>query len=715
MATNRTVRYIRFNSNNASVHNSNSGINRDGDGPSSFQKPTFIPYDRITLGTGTAWDIASQKVTLTNSNPDSQTFRVRFTNDTALALGAPHYGAGSTATSMLIPHKGIPASRVAAYAQTIPYYVRTFFENESGSFTFNVEIKLAPGKWNGSPTNINPVTFNRNTINSSGNVFRGEKFVPDGRGTLYHSGTDFDADGHLSPFGVSNIGTFNHYGGEDGFGFSDFIPTYDNGNNGLGDGTAWAEIKITTSGSGSYGVTFYADPILEYDHLQPTQSTVLFYQARDIIMDGSDSDHTIPTMATTSTMDVVANQEFFLDPLTLATTAGVSEDSVNKKICPQTELATTSSLSVTPSFKLGFTKTLDATSLFLVTTANFTLLDNETLTASTSLSATPSFKLGSLLTLTASTSTATAAGIKFDVTGDYIWDTFNLNTYFEIGYSADNFALEEGEYTWDFLATTAWDDWPVTTWLGNEQNWDNWPKDVWETPYVKNASASMLISPSFKLGDVVTYTGAFTLAEDVALNQPAQATITTTTSVEATAQGLLKASAALTSGFSPTLSVGLKYALDDTPISITGAFNAVLTASAITDTFADIDVTTSISITPTFKPAGESIMAVSSTTTLTPTFKPAGLAALVGFVSTLQTARVFYQADPYFTIKVATETRQLVLPFENRQTLVKQENRLNTITAENRDYLVSQETRNLKLRTPPFRNRFSTPRVRQEQ
>ena len=712
MATNRTVRYIRYNTSVASIHNGSSGINRDGDGPSSFQEPTFVPYDRKTLGSGVAWDIPSQKVTLSNSNPNSQTFRVRFTNDTPLATGAPNYGHGITPTSMLISHNGIPVSRVAAYAQTIPYYVRTFKENESGSFTFNVEIKLAPGNWNGGPTNINPVTYNRTQINSSGNVFRGEKFVPSGRGTLYHSGTDFDADGHISPSGVSNIGTFNHYGGEDGFGFSDFLPTYDNGDNGLDDGTAWAEIKITTSGSGSYGVTFYANPILEYDHLQPTRSTVLHYQARDIIMDGSDSDHTIPTLATTSTMSVVARQEFFLDPLTLATTSSVSEDSVNTKICPQTDLATTSSMSVTPSLKLGFTKTLDVNSLFLVTTANFTLLDNETLTASTSLSVTPSFKLGPIETLTASTSTATAAGIKFDITGDYQWDSFNLNTYFEIGYTDDNFALEEGEYTWDFLASTAWDDWPVTTWLGNEQTWANWPDDVWETPYVKNASASMLISPSFKLGDVVTYTGAFSLVEDSGFNQPAQASVSATTTFEATAQGLLEASAALTGAFTPTLSVGLKYALDDTPIALTGAFNTVLTASAITDTFADIDVTSSISITPTFKPSGLLTITAATGFDLSPTFKPAGLAALTAFASTLQVGRLFFQADPFNTIKVDAETRTIVVPVENTQTLVMEEIRVNIVSAETRAHLVPQETRSLKLNIPPMTNRFSTPRVR---
>ena len=708
MATNKTIRYIKFASSNSSIHNGSSGVNSDGD-VGAYQKPTFEPYDRRSLGTGVAWDVPSQKVTLTHTNPTSQTLSVRFTNnDDSPGTGTPHYG-GLTPQSMLIPYRGVPIDRCAAYVQTIAYYVRTFIDSGSCS-SFNINVKAGPGHWDGTPTSINPQEFNFTQTNSSGNVFRGEKIIPQGRGTLYHSGTSFDFN-NFSISRVSNLPQFNFFSPQ-GFGFSDWIPTF-TGTSLVGDGTSTVDIKITANfGGGTGSVTFYANPVQEFDINQPTTSTVLHYQAQDIIMDGSDSDHTIPTMTTTSTMSAQANQNHFLDDLTLATTSTVSEDSVNKKICPQTDLATTSSLSVTPSFKLGFAKTLEANSLFLVTTANFTLLDNETLSASTSLAVTPSFKVGAIETLTASASTAAEAGIIFDISGDYIWDSFNLNTYFETGFSVDNFALSEGEYTWDFLATTAWDDWPVETWLGDEQTWDNWPNDVWETPYVKNASASISITPLFKLGDVVTYTGSFTLEEDVAFNQPAQASVSATTSVEATAQGILEASAALTGAFTPTLQVGLKYALDDTPIAITGAFNTVLTASAITDTFADIDVTSSISITPTFKPSGLLTITAATEFDLSPTFKPAGLAALTAFASTLQVGRLFFQADPFNTIKVDAETRTIVLPVENRQTLVMAENRVNIVSAETRAHLVPQETRSLKLNIPPMTNQFSTPRVR---
>lgn len=714
MATSRTVRYIRYNSNNATIHNGSTGVNSDGD-VGSYQEPTFVAYDRQTLGSGVAWNIATQKVTLTNSNPNSQTFRVRFTNDTPLAAGSPNYGHGSNPTSMLIGYRNIPTSRVAAYAQTIPYYVRTFTENASGSFTYNIEIKLAPGFWNGSPTNINPVTYNRTQINSSGNVFRGEKFVPS-RGTLYHSGSDFDFDGHINPSGVSNIGTFNHYGGEDGFGFSDFLPTYDNGGNGLDDGTAWAEIKITTSGSGGYGVTFYANPILEFDHLQTTRSTVLFYQARDIVMDGSDADHTIPTLTTTSTIETQPNSNHFLDDLTLASTATLDEDTFNKKICPQTDFTSSTTFEITPSVKKGIPDTEYTTSsLMLVTTANFTLLDEETLTASTTFAITPSFKPGIQENFVSTATATTDAGLIYDITGDYIWDSFNLNTYFEVGYSEDNFALEEGEYTWDFLASTAWADWPVTTWLGNEQTWDNWPNDVWETPYTLPSTTSITAIPTFLLGDVVTYTGSFSLAEDSAFNIPAESNATASTTLEATAQGLISVTVELSGAFSPSLEANITYDLQEDEISITGAFSPILTASAITDTFADIDVTASISITPTFKPGGQSAISAATELDLSPTFKPAGLAALTALASTLTVGRLVVQADPFNTVKISQENRVVLVPVENRQTLVMEENRVNIVGAESRAFRVPQETRRLKLRIPPYSNRLSTPRVRSEQ
>jgi hypothetical protein len=75
---------------------------------------------------------------------------------------------------------------------------------------------------------------------------------------------------------------------------------------------------------------------------------------------------------------------------------------------------------------------------------------------------------------------------------------------------------------------------------------------------------------------------------------------------------------------------------------------------------------------------------------------------------------LFFQTDPYNIHTILEETRTVMVPVEQRQTQVLQENRLNTIVAETRGYRVPQETRSLKLRIPPFKNRFTTPRIRQD-
>lgn len=712
MATSKTTRYIRYNTNLASLHNGSSGVNSDGDGPSTFQEPTFQPYDRRTLGSGTTWDIPSQKVTLSNTNPDSQTFVVRFTNDATLGIGDPHYG-GLTPTSMLIPYRGI--NTVAAYAQTVVYYLRTFTENHTGApFTFNIEVKAGPGNWNGTPTNVNPETFNYTQINSSGNVFRGEKIIPRGRGTLWHSSSDFDFSTGFNPSGVSNIATFDHYG-TPGLGFSDWIPTYDSGN-AVTDGTSTVEVKITTTWAGSGSVTFYANPVQEYDHLQSTRSTVLFYQGSDIIMDGSDADHSIPAMSTTSSLVAVGNQNHIIDPVNYHSSVTLTEESINVKLCPDVDLDIASTLTATASHKLGFDLDLKITSALDATTENFVRADPVALSTTATLEVDPSFKVSATEDLSIDASVSTFAGLIYDITGDYTWDSFNLNSYFVQGYAVADFSLNQGEYSWTFLATSTWDAWPTTTWIGDEATWDNWPDDVWETPYIIGTAGSLITTASFKLGDVVTYTGSFTVDEDSAFEKTAQADLTAQFTTEFTAVGIIDVDIAMSGAFAPALTANIIYDLEQEPIRITGAFTPVLTANAITDTFADIDVAFTFAVEPTFRPGTTAeLYQAQSEVEINPTFRPSGIAALLAFASTLQVGRLFFQADPYFTIQVLQESRQVVLPFENRQTLVSQETRLNTIGTETGDYLVPQETRSLRLRIPPFKNRFSTPRVRQEQ
>ena len=105
---------------------------------------------------------------------------------------------------------------------------------------------------------------------------------------------------------------------------------------------------------------------------------------------------------------------------------------------------------------------------------------------------------------------------------------------------------------------------------------------------------------------------------------------------------------------------------------------------------------------------------VESNFEIAPTFKPGGFADLLAFASTLQVARLFYQADPYWIYRVSVDTRSIMVPVENRIALVDVENRLNKIVAETRGYIVPEETRSIKLRLPRFTDIYSTPRVREE-
>tara|TARA_Y100000592_G_C5446972_1_gene306535 strand:+ start:206 stop:1126 length:921 start_codon:yes stop_codon:yes gene_type:complete len=300
-----------------------------------------------------------------------------------------------------------------------------------------------------------------------------------------------------------------------------------------------------------------------------------------------------------------------------------------------------------------------------------------------------------------------------DISQDYSWNTFNLNTYFETGFIQDDFVSPEGEYNWDFLESESWDNWKTTTWIGNESSWDNWPNNVWERFFTIGSAGSLALTPLLKLGDTVQYNGSFSLAEDVAFNQSGEADLTTAITLEATASGVISPNAQeITSAFTPSLTANIAYSLSDTPVVITGAFTPVLTANAITDIFSDIDIAATMSITPTFKPAGFSTITAATDVDVSPTFKPAGLAALTASAGTLTVARMFFQTDPFNIFKVQTENRVVMVPVENRQTLVMEENRVNIVSAETRAHLVPQETRSLKLKVAPITNRFTIPRVR---
>ena len=434
--------------------------------------------------------------------------------------------------------------------------------------------------------------------------------------------------------------------------------------------------------------------------------------------------HTIDANDPAVFQNVVSS--FNVDPLVIKYVAqidglsnfSINEDSINKKICPVTSFSSVSSFTVEPFFKIGFTKTLQVETGLDATTENFVRLDPLELSTSTTLSATATFKPTAIVNATAAFTSTQSAGLIYDINADYSWNTFNLNIYFESGFVEDGFVTDQGEYNWNFLETTAWDDWPTVTWTGNEATWDNWPDDVWEKTYTLDWLGTLISTPKniLNIGNALEYTGAFSLAEESAFEKASSADLNSAFTTSFTASGIINVSIDMAGAFAPDLAANIITDIGES-ITLTGVFTPILTASAITDLFADIDAAFTFEVIPTHRPGPYQLELQSEITdfSIVPTFKPGGFADLIGFATQLSTARLFFSTDPYNIWSIKPETRIANIAEENRQTIIDQEKRVNIISAETRSYLVPQETRRLKLKIPPFKNRTSMPRVRAEQ
>jgi hypothetical protein len=433
--------------------------------------------------------------------------------------------------------------------------------------------------------------------------------------------------------------------------------------------------------------------------------------------------HTIDANDPAVFQNVVSS--FTVDPLVIKYVAQIdelsnfslNEDSINKKICPVTSFSSVSSFTVEPFFIIGFTKSLESTTNLLASTANLKL-GEANITGSSTLSVSPTFKHGDILSLTSSFTSTQSAGLIYDINADYSWNTFNLNIYFESGFVEEGFVSAEGEYNWNYLETTAWDDWPTVTWIGNESTWDNWPDDVWEQSYRLDWLGTLTSTAKniLNIGNALEYTGAFALAENSAFQKASSADLNSEFTTSFTASGVIDVSIDMAGAFAPDLAANIITDIGET-ITLTGVFTPILTANAITDLFADIDAAFTFEVIPTHRLGPYQLELQSEITdfSIVPTFKPGGIAHLFGFATQLSTARLFFSTDPYNIWSIKPETRIANIAEENRQTIIDQEKRVNIISAETRSYLVPQETRRLKLKIPPFKNRTSMPRVRAEQ
>lgn len=421
------------------------------------------------------------------------------------------------------------------------------------------------------------------------------------------------------------------------------------------------------------------------------------WEADNHVIDGLNGDDD-PDLQTTSTLTATGTVLRFAESDVTATHS-ITEDSVNLKLADAT-LTSTATISATILYKSDTTKTLATTTEFLASTDNLVRLDVESYSTTSSISITPLFKTDvSLAPDAATTSTQTASAI-YDIGGDYTWDTINAIAI-------------ESEERWE--EKDSWETWTNNTW-GVLEAWDEWDQNSWARAYTLISTFTQNSVITFKSNAEVDATASATISILGALEEAAEASLSSAFTIEPTASGVLEGRANLSGAFSPTLSDTVIF---DQPsvVSITGAFTPVLTANAVFDQDFVVSSTFGIAITPTHR-RGPFQLTLASEFTQPDTvpLRKLGPYQLVlnAFASKLTTAKLFYQADPFNIITVPAETRVAVLPAETRISTIDQENRVNKVTADTRTYLVDQETRRFKLKVAPISNRFSTPKQRAE-
>lgn len=443
-------------------------------------------------------------------------------------------------------------------------------------------------------------------------------------------------------------------------------------------------------------------------------SITYYWYAGAINIDGQDGDSILPIEINAAT-NFIAQHKFFGESA-MATQTTLTEASKNRKFCPAVTMsAGQATMSVTPSFKIGPSITKSVNAILQATTENFVRMDALTMSAGQStMTTTPAFKLSTAnLAIATQAQTTFGSNMIYDVFTEYTWDSFNLNTYFELGYAQGQYALEQGEYTWDFTGDTTWDTWASVTWIGNEESWDNWPEDVWDRKYKIKSQGALTLSTLFKVGQPLTVNSQIVLASTPGFNIPLESTTIQAQSavLEARATGRVEASITINSVFANATVAAAEYGPG---LTVAAQITSTFIGNTITDTTQTLASQTVATFAGLKRKPGEMSNTVDTTTDFDPNIIYDPTLAIAAITVKVTTTRIIYQGDPYYLIKVPAENRQLMVPVENRITLIEGENRVNMIKADTRTVLVPEETRSIKLRIPPLSNRISTPRVRSE-
>jgi len=470
--------------------------------------------------------------------------------------------------------------------------------------------------------------------------------------------------------------------------------------------------QIDTSNNNSNGLH---SVVLQMQN--PTLSATVdrIWEASDIVINGSDSDHTLPPFASAFTLAGTGALLKDPGPVSVNTAFTLAEASECFNF-GEADLSSSFTMSVSPTLLFKPTLALASTFELEASTDNFVRMDAVNVSSAFTVAVTPTFKLGTALAVTSTATLTESNKVIFDVEGDYTWNQFSNNPFIVSGYVKGGYT-NDAEYEWNDLTTDTWNNWTYGTWIGDEATWDQWPGNTWNREFV--------FASVFTMADVdhlhvkfaeSALTSAFALSDTAAFMKLGASSMSSAFTFTATAQGLIDIpSTNLSSAF--TLAVSDVDFIDNLePLTLSSAFTLTATASHKQDTTQTIGSAFTFALSTAFVKYDITDTAPSAFATdfvanikyapTVPTFN--------ALASALSVGKLLVQADPYNIITVDAETRTIVIPTENRITAIMEENRLNTIINENRLTKIMQETRTHKLKIPSITDRFSTPRVRSE-
>ena len=647
------------------------------------------PANATSTGSGEAW--VGGSLTLSNTNPNSQTLTYSYIEPGSSSDPSVN-GSSSSDGYLLYPHStGISADRCTV--KWHPSLNRSFSVSSGGLgvifYTTGTRTEYSESGGTLDPYVGGPQTVTTTSYTSASNT------VDVGHGAVTKSGSDAMAEDLEIGASVNNFTL---------------------GSNKI-TGAQTSTLQVDTSNDNSNGL----HSITIAAATNPMSGTLYrFWEGADIIMNASDSAHTIPAFSSAFTFSAIASALVRHGELEVNSAFTITEDTENFKIAPATEMGMVSSIAVTPSFIIDITKELSSTTEVQSTTYNFVIMDPLTVSSAFTFAVTPVLKVGpAVVNLASAATTSYDSNMIYDVLGDYTWNQFSNNPFIITGYVKGGYT-NDAEYEWDDLTTDSWNNWTYGTWLGDEGQWDQWPDNTWERAFKFTSNFTQADTiPLLAHGGASAISSAFTITENAALAKASSASLSSAFTFSGTAQGLidvtqdlssaftlavsdvdfleniLESELPITATFTTSFTASIKYALDDTPISI---------SSALTFTLATGFVKYDIENTP----------ASAFTTSFIGHIKYDPSLTLSALASQLSVGELLKQADPYNIITVDAETRTFVVPTESRSTVVQEENRLNIISSETRLENVLEETRVHKLKIPGLTNIYSTPRVRSE-